>query len=142
MVAKLLIAAAPDIALFGEKDYQQLLVVRQLVRDLALAGRDRRRARSCARPTAWRCPRATPISRPAERKSPGQLNLVLKDAIVRLRGRANCARPKPAAADALKEAGFDSVDYVALRDAQTLAPSHRWNGPRACWRRRESARRG
>src|SRR4029079_9967430 len=36
VVAKLLIAAAPDIAMFGEKDYQKLLVVKRLVRDLAL----------------------------------------------------------------------------------------------------------
>ena len=44
VVAKLLLAALPDVAVFGEKDYQQLLVVKRLVRDLALPVRDHRRA--------------------------------------------------------------------------------------------------
>jgi pantoate--beta-alanine ligase len=40
IVAKLLLAALPDAAMFGEKDYQQLLVVKRLVRDLALPVRN------------------------------------------------------------------------------------------------------
>lgn len=39
MVAKLLVQRAPEIAVFGEKDYQQLLVIRRLVADLDLGAK-------------------------------------------------------------------------------------------------------
>ena len=120
-MAKLLTAALPDYALFGEKDYQQLLVVRRLVTDLNLpveiiAGADCARARWPGHVFAQRLPVGP------ERKIAGQLNLVLKDVIAHLKNGMPVADAEVFGSAALKETGFDSVDYVALRDAETLAP--------------------
>ena len=71
----------------------------------------------------------------------GQLNLVLKDAIATACARRRRRRRGEGRwAAALKQAGFDSVDYVALRDARNPGAHHRrWNARRASWRRRRSA---
>jgi pantoate--beta-alanine ligase len=121
IVAKLLIAAAPDYAVFGEKDYQQLLVVKRLVRDLALP------VQIIAVPTAREADGLAMSSRnaylsPDERKVAGKLNLVLQDLVARLKRGTGVSEVQAAGTAALKQAGFDSVDYVALRDAETLAP--------------------
>ncbi len=121
VVAKLLIAATPDIALFGEKDYQQLLVVRRLVRDLNLA------TEIVGVPILREADGLAMSSRnaylnAAERGVAGQLNLVLKYTIARLQAGEAIGEAQTIGAAMLKDAGFDSVDYVALRDAQTLAP--------------------
>ena len=63
VVTKLLVAARPHLAVFGQKDFQQLALLRRLVRDLGfdveVVGVQR-----CARPTAWRSPAATPTWTP------------------------------------------------------------------------------
>jgi pantoate--beta-alanine ligase len=127
VVAKLLIAAMPDIAVFGEKDYQQLQVVKQMVRDLALP------VRIIGAPTLREADGLAMSSRNAylsadERKVAATLNRILKDAIVR-GGNGDLRAAEAAAESALVAAGFDSVDYVAIRDAESLSVIERLDRP-------------
>jgi pantoate--beta-alanine ligase len=120
VVAKLLIAAGPDLAVFGEKDYQQLLVIKQLVRDLALP------VEIIAAPTLREADGLAMSSRnaylsAAERKIAGRLNAVLKHAGAMAR-QQDVRTAEAEATKALKDAGFSAVDYVAIRDAASLAP--------------------
>lgn len=120
VVAKLLIAAMPTVAIFGEKDYQQLLVIRRMVVDLGLpieiAG-----GPIVREPDGLALSSRNAYLTTDERKVAGQLNLVLKSAIDRLRQGDAVAEVEHAAATSLLAAGFGSVDYVAVRDAATLA---------------------
>lgn len=112
VVAKLLIQVGPDIAAFGEKDYQQLLVIRRMARDLDIPCRilpvptvrdDHGLALSSR--NAYLTPDQLAIAR--------RLNKLLSD-IARgsMRVEEGSAR--------LLRAGFDAVDYLVLRDAETL----------------------
>jgi pantoate--beta-alanine ligase len=119
VVAKLLIAANPDTAVFGEKDYQQLLVVRQLARDLGL------KTRIIGAPTLREADGLAMSSRNAyldadERAVAGKLNLILNEAIVQARAGGDLRVTEGAAIEVLYEAGFSHVDYVAIRDADSL----------------------
>jgi len=120
VVAKLLLAALPDTAIFGQKDYQQLLVVTQLAADLGLP------TRIIGAPIAREDDGLAMSSRNAylsasERAIAGKLNLVLEDVIARARDSGDLRDAEAYGAAALKAVGFDRVDYVAIRDAQTLA---------------------
>jgi len=119
VVAKLLIAALPDVAIFGEKDYQQLLVIRRLTADLGLP------IEIIGAPIIREADGLAMSSRNAyltadQRRIAGRLNLVLRDAITRLRHGDAVAVAEQFARTNLLEAGFDAVDYVAIRDAATL----------------------
>jgi len=127
VVAKLLLAAMPDIAIFGEKDYQQLLVVRRLARDLGLpveilGGTIVREADGLAMSSR------NVYLAPAEREVAGQLNLILKNVATRVRAGDNIAETEAAGGVGLLNAGFNAVDYVAVRDAATLVPLEAFTG--------------
>ncbi|HYF22007.1 MAG TPA: pantoate--beta-alanine ligase [Caulobacteraceae bacterium] len=121
VVAKLLNQVGPDVAVFGEKDYQQLLVIRRLVRDLDMP------VEIVAGPTARDADGLALSSRnaylsPAERAVAGRLNVVLAAAARDARAGEPVAAVEARAAGALLEAGFERVDYVAVRDAEHLGP--------------------
>jgi pantoate--beta-alanine ligase len=121
VVAKLLTQCLPDRAYFGEKDYQQLLVIRRMARDLDLPVEIRgvpivREADGLALSS-----RNAYLS-PAEREIAANLNRVIRSVAVAVAGGAPGPEEEARAAAALREAGFDAVDYVAVRDASTLAP--------------------
>ncbi|HUO87811.1 MAG TPA: pantoate--beta-alanine ligase [Rhizomicrobium sp.] len=120
VVAKLLVAAMPDIATFGEKDYQQLLVIRRLTADLGLP------VEIFGAPIVRETDGLAMSSRNAylsseERKVAGRLNVILRDAITRLKHGDPIAVVEQFGHSDLLEAGFSAVDYVAVRDAATLA---------------------
>jgi pantoate--beta-alanine ligase len=128
VVARLFDQVRPDVAVFGEKDYQQLLVVKAMVVDLGL-------------PVAIV---EVPTQRDADGLALSSRNLYLSDeerlaarALPRALGEAASAIAGGTpvadaiakARDGLVKAGFGPIDYVELRDAETLAPVERVERP-------------
>jgi len=117
VVAKLLSQAAPDVAVFGEKDFQQLLVIRRVVRDREIP------VRIEAVPTVRESDGLALSSRnaylsPEERARAPLLYRVLGD-VARGFAAGDAAAPDRGIA-ALLAGGFAKVDYLAVRDAETL----------------------
>jgi pantoate--beta-alanine ligase len=120
VVAKLLLACAPDSALFGEKDYQQFLVIKRMVADLGIP------VTILGCPTVREADGLALSSRnaylsPDEREIAPRLNHALVRAAAAIRAGAPVHRVLSAAGNDLRAAGF-RVDYFALRNAETLAP--------------------
>lgn len=119
VVTKLLIAVTPNVALFGEKDYQQLAVIRRLVADLGLAidvvgvpiVRDADGLALSSRNTYL-----TPDERRRAVVMPQSL-IAARDAI---RSGQTVGEVLADARASLEAAGFTGIDYVALCDAATL----------------------
>lgn len=127
VVTKLLNQVRPDIALFGEKDFQQLQVIKRVVADLDMAPEIR------GVPTIREVDGLALSSRnrylsAEERRRAPTLHGVLADIAAKARDGGPVAGPVAEGVAALEAAGF-AVQYLTVCDAATLAPVERVTGP-------------
>jgi pantoate--beta-alanine ligase len=118
---KLFSQVTPDIAVFGEKDYQQLCVVQQMVRDLDLP------LGIVAAPTTREADGLAMSSRnaylsPDQRTAAPALFRIMTELASQLKAGGSIHDVTTAARQQLNAAGFAKIDYVEIRNAKTLAP--------------------
>ncbi|WP_097090566.1 pantoate--beta-alanine ligase [Novosphingobium sp. Chol11] len=123
VVTKLFNQVQPDVALFGEKDYQQLAMIRQMVRDLDM------RIEIIGVPTQRAEDGLALSSRNAyltdeERKEALALPRALGEAARQMEKGASVEAAIAKAITMLSAHGFEPIDYVTLCDAVTLEPMH------------------
>lgn len=121
VVAKMLLQCLPDIALFGEKDWQQLQVIGRLVLDLDIP------VEIIGVPTVRDANGLALSSRnayltPAQYDIAIRLNKILRAAADEVSAGGDIAAAEANARSALLDAGFEKVDYVSIRNAQMLQP--------------------
>ena len=121
IVTKLLLQARAHVAFFGEKDYQQLQVIRRLAADLDIdvqieAGETVRETDGLALSS-----RNVYLSE-AERASAPALHNAMNELAEAVRGGGDVAAAEKEAQDAVLAAGFASIDYLTVRDGATLQP--------------------
>lgn len=121
VVAKLFAQSRPDKAFFGEKDYQQLLVVRRMAGDLDL-GVEVVGVETVREADGLALSSRNAYLTAVERKSAPALYRTIRALAARAAAGKDVPDEEKIAADALLEAGFDDVDYVTVRDAATLSP--------------------
>jgi pantoate--beta-alanine ligase len=119
IVAKLLLSVTPDMALFGEKDFQQLAVIRRMVTDLDIA------VEIVGIPTVREADGLALSSRNAylsedERHRAATLPKALNSAKQRIQSGDPVAAALSQAKQALVDVGFLKIDYLSLVDAATL----------------------
>ena len=125
VVAKLFAQVRPDLALFGEKDWQQLAVIRRMARDLDLTQPAAERILGVT--TVREADRLAMSSRnrylaDEDRERAAVLPLAMRKAIAAIEAGAAVALVLDRTRAALLAGGFSGVDYVELADAESLEP--------------------
>lgn len=128
IVTKLLLQCLPDAAFFGEKDYQQLQVIKQLARDLDVPSR--------IEPVAtYRESDGLALSsrnaylKPAERALAPLVYKVLTAVAAEMKSGGSATAATARGKQELLKAGFARIDYLDVVDATTLKPAERLSGP-------------
>jgi pantoate--beta-alanine ligase len=128
VVAKLLLQALPDAAFFGEKDWQQLQVIRRMTTDLDIPVRIHG-VPTVREPDGLALSSRNTYLTTAERASAASLPHILHDTAVQIAAGAPVEPALASARARLLRAGFEAVDYVELADPTTLAPLRRADRP-------------
>ena len=119
VVTKLLLAGAPDRAYFGEKDFQQLMVVKKLVRDLGIPT-EIVGCPTMREPDGLAMSSRNAYLSPEERERAPKLYAIMRDVAEKIRATGSPAALLDEGRRQIADAGF-ALDYLELRSADTLA---------------------
>lgn len=128
VVTKLLQQSEVDVALFGEKDYQQLQVVRRVVRDLDIPVHIEGVPTVRDQDGLALSSRNAYLSR-VDRAIAPTIYRVLSEAARRVKAGTEIAAALADALAELKRSGFARIDYLEAVDAESLAPLTRADRP-------------
>jgi pantoate--beta-alanine ligase len=118
VVLKLFLFTGCDAAVFGEKDFQQLAVIRRMVRDLDL------RTEIIPHPTMRESDGLAMSSRNARLSPEHRADAPrIRRALLAAAGESDAASVLRVAGDIIGASGFAKIDYLSLVDAETLAPT-------------------
>ena len=120
VVGKLFAQVRPDVAIFGEKDFQQLRVVTQMAHDLDLGVKVIGSKTVRERDGLAMSSRNVYLSAEERQRAP-TLHRVMKESAARIRAGEDVAAAVAAGAETIRNAGF-ALDYLEARHAETLAP--------------------
>lgn len=127
VVSKLFNQITPDVALFGEKDFQQLAVIRRMVRDLDF-GIDIVGVPIVRDPDGLALSSRNAYLSPEEREAALALPRALQNMADAIRSGGSVELATDDATRSLRAAGFSHVDYIALADSSSLQRLDHWDG--------------